>query len=81
MSGIEVVGLVCAIVSAFTAAVDLIRKRKAKKETKQVALEESLAIGPSRVQEKYDGGFARLGTRFAQGDGKVYFSNNFQVGC
>jgi hypothetical protein len=79
MSGLEVVGLVCAIVSAFTGAAALIRKRKAKKEKQAVqeALEQSLALGPPSVRGEYDHGFARLGPRFARGDGvcKLFFSS------
>ena len=70
MSGIEVVGLVCAIVSAFTGAAALLKKRKAKKEAKRLAVEQSLAIGPPTVQGEYDRDFARLGQKFAKGDGE-----------
>jgi hypothetical protein len=72
MSGLEVVGIVCAIISAFTGAAALVKKRKAKKEKKaaQEALEKSLELGPFSVQGEYDHGFARLGQRFAKGDGK-----------
>jgi hypothetical protein len=72
MSGIEVVGLVCAIISAFTRAAALLKKRKAKKEEpkrQRDAVERSLAIGPPTVRGEYDRDFARLGTRFARGDG------------
>lgn len=72
MSGIEVVGLVCAVVPAFTGAAALLRKRKAKKEDaerKRQAVGKSLAIGPPTVQGEYDHDFARLGLMFAKGDG------------
>ena len=59
------VNIVRAIISAFTTAVDLIRKRKVKKEAKQVASKESLAIGPPRVQEEFNSNFAKLWPRFA----------------
>ena len=74
MSGLEVVGLVCAIVSAFTGAAELIRRRKAKKtKNAKEAVEKSLALGPPTVRGEYDHGFARLGPRFAKGDGEFWF--------
>ena len=72
MSGIEVVGLVCAIVSAFTGAAALLKKRTAKKEDakrEREAVEKSLGIGPPTVQGEYDRDFARLGPIFAKGHG------------
>jgi hypothetical protein len=72
MSGIEVVGLVCAVVSAFTGVAALLKRRKAKKEEaerEREAVEKSLAIGPPTVLGEYDRDFTRLGPMFAKGDG------------
>lgn len=76
MSGAEpvvVLGLVCAIVSAFTGAAALLQQRKAKnqeqsRQAEQEAVEQSLVDGAPSVQRQYDYGFARLGERFKRGD-------------
>ena len=69
MDPISVAALVCAIVSAYTGAAVLIKKKK--KEKLAVALQNSLEVAPSQVQKEYDYDFSRIGSRFATGDGKT----------
>ena len=74
MSGLEVVGLVAGIVSAFTGAGGLFRNwRRDRKERrlqeKNQRLEQTLVKGSSDVQTTYDHDFRRLGPMFARGDG------------
>ena len=76
MSGLEVVALVAGIVSAFAGSASLFRewreKRKERKSQAQNAnLQRSLTSGGSQVQGEYDQDFARLGRRFAVGDGPL----------
>jgi len=82
MSGIEVVGLVCAIVSAFAGALGLFRRRTRQNDWKTVPVRESLAQGRLRIQAEYDRHFARLGQRFALGDckGDLFLCGNFISG-
>ena len=77
MSGVEVAALVAAVISAFTASMDLVRKYKRKKLQKRSAaqmaaipVEESLAKGPPCIQSEYNRNFSLLGQRSAQGDGE-----------
>jgi preprotein translocase subunit SecA len=75
MSGIEIVAGVAAIVTAFNGSVKLYRswkeKRKERLEAKENQnLEQSLTIGGTTVQREYDSHFAKLGPKFAVGDGK-----------
>lgn len=74
MSGLEVAALVCAIVSAFTGAAELLRRRKAKKERKRKEVEQSLELGPRKVRGEYERGAMGWGRRFAVGDGKITFA-------
>ncbi|KAE9375165.1 hypothetical protein N431DRAFT_402497 [Stipitochalara longipes BDJ] len=74
MDPVSIVGLVCAIVSAFTGAASLFKERKARKrgrtekEKSAAALQKSLEIAPPQVQREYDDDFSRIGERFATGD-------------
>ena len=69
MSGIKVVSLVVAIVSAFTDAAILCKKRRKALALKLAAsLENSFVVDPPRMQSEYDADIARIGPRFAQGD-------------
>ena len=79
MSGLEVVAVVAAIVSAFGSAGKLLiewknkrnkKKLLKKKEAEAAILEQSLSIGGSKVQSQYDASFAVLGAIFARGDGQ-----------
>ena len=80
MSGLEVVATVAAIVSAYAGAGTLLHIWRKKRRTKKAALltpqyqtaDTSLAQGGSRVQKTYDDDFARLGAKFARGDGTRY---------
>ena len=74
MSGVEVVGTICGIISAFTGAYAAFTKwRKKRKERKQEpqnqALEDSLKSGASDIQIHYAQYVVLLGPRFASGDG------------
>ena len=76
MSGIEVVGLVAAIVSAFTSATDLFIKWKEKrkdgrKQKNNESAEMVLRTSGSEVQREYDRDFAMLGEAFSKGDRKL----------
>jgi len=79
MSGIEVVAAVGAIISAVNGSVNIYRswqeKRRERKENQQnKQLEQSLVLSSSAVQSEYDQDFARLGQRFATGDGEPALS-------
>lgn len=74
MSGVEVVGIVAGIVSAFTAAAKLLndwkeKKRERKEHRENINLSVSLVSGSSDVQSKYDQYVARVGRTYAIGDG------------
>ncbi|MCJ1230610.1 hypothetical protein MMC12_007284 [Toensbergia leucococca] len=73
MSGLEVVGLIAGITSAFVGAKSYLLARKKREEVKAKrqeaeALRTSLVRGKTEVQEEYDSDFARLGAPFARGD-------------
>lgn len=73
MSGLEVVGLVAGIVSAFSGAASLYRDwRKGRREREQRQENENLEAvvrqGGPDIQEEYDRDFRRLGQVFARGD-------------
>ena len=75
MSGLEVVGLVAGIVSAFGSAGYLYRdwreqRKKRKTEAANKQLTELVKISGPRIQEEYDRDFRRLGQAFARGDGE-----------
>ena len=78
MSGLEVVGLVAAIVSAFTGGTDLFikwrdRKRQRRREAENNNAELILRRGAPAVQNEYDADFRRLGRAFARGDGETVY--------
>jgi hypothetical protein len=75
MSGIEIATSVAAIVQAFNESVTLYRSWRDKRRgrlgnAQNQNLERSLTIGGTTVQREYDGHFARLGCKFAVGDGE-----------
>jgi hypothetical protein len=75
MSGLEVVAAITGIVGAFNGSVTLYRswrdaKRERREKEENRRLERSLTVGSTTVQQEYDTHFARLGQRFAIGDGK-----------
>lgn len=74
MSGLEVVGLIAGIVSAFSGAANLYRdwrskKREREKQQQNENLSQVLVTSGPDVQRHYDDDFRRLGQRFARGDG------------
>ena len=74
MSGLEVIAAVTGIISAFTASVKMFqdwreKKKQRKRDSQNAELALSLASGGRAVQQEYDQHFARLGRRFAMGDG------------
>jgi hypothetical protein len=78
MSGLEVVAIVAAIVSAFHASVEILSKIKQRQASQRdklahdsAGLELSLSRGGSDVQQEYNLDFARIGPSFAKGDGIV----------
>jgi hypothetical protein len=76
MSGLEVVAAVTGIISAFNGSLTIYRdwrekKRERKENARNQNLELSLIRGSNSIQEEYDRDFARLGRRFAVGDGKA----------
>jgi hypothetical protein len=77
MPGLQVVDIVCAIISAYTAAHGWFQGRKDRKESKRKQkaeheLERSLVRSPLRLRGEYDHDLARLGKVFARGDGKNF---------
>ena len=79
MSGLEVVAAVAGIVGAYAASASVYyawrNKRQARiTNTQNQGLEVSLTTGKTAVQREYDEHFARLGRRFAVGDGEFFRS-------
>jgi len=77
MSGLEVVGAVSAVISAFHGGAELVkiikkkhRRRKNKQAYQEEALQESLQNGERQVGLKYTTDFRELGPRFQTGDGE-----------
>jgi hypothetical protein len=77
MSGLEVVMLVTAIVSAYSGTALYLKERKKKKmnkareRTKGLGkLRDAVIAAPPQIQREYDHDFARIGPTFATGDGK-----------
>ena len=74
MSGLEVLALLAAIVSAFTGGSELFMKWRARRRERK-ALKQNDAVGTilrrgaPEVKAEYDRDFARLGRVFARGDG------------
>ncbi|MCJ1445374.1 MAG: hypothetical protein MMC23_005879 [Stictis urceolatum] len=72
MSGLEMLALIPAIVSAFVSAGSFLRNRRIQKDAARRAerqkSERSLQLGQSSVNSQYYGGIARLGNRFVVGD-------------
>ena len=86
MSGVEVVAAVAGIVSAFQASVTLYplwrdRRMGRRRLLENQILENSLSQGAFAVQTEYDRGFARLGERFAVGDGMYIFLFPLDICC
>lgn len=76
MSGLEVVGVIAGIISAYTSAHLVFQNwrkaRESRRHNKQnLKLDNSLLVGSSTIQQTYDEHFARLGRRFAVGDGEL----------
>jgi len=75
MSGLKVVGIVAGIVSAFAAAVKLFNDWKEKKQERKehegnVTLSVSFVSGSDDIQNEYDQYFAKVGRKYAIGDGR-----------
>lgn len=77
MSGLEVVGAVSAVVSAFHGGAELVkiikkrhRRRKTRQAFQEEALQESLQTGEKQVGLRYATDYNELGVRFRMGDGK-----------
>ncbi|KAH8719420.1 hypothetical protein GQ44DRAFT_829304 [Phaeosphaeriaceae sp. PMI808] len=75
MSGIEVVALVAAIVSAFTGTASYLKGRKkrkiekAEKKKKELSkLQDAVVLAPPKIQREYNRDVARIGPKFASGD-------------
>ncbi len=73
MSGLEVVGVIAGIISAYTGAHVVFQNwrkaRESRRHNKQnLKLDNSLVVGSSTIQQTYEDHFARLGQRFAVGD-------------
>ncbi|KAF2828877.1 hypothetical protein CC86DRAFT_404751 [Ophiobolus disseminans] len=75
MSGLEVVALVAAIISAFSGTASYLKERKKRKEEKAEAkrkamqsLELAVISAPPQIQVEYDRDFTRIGAKFASGD-------------
>jgi len=72
MSGLEIVAAVAGIVSASSGSIELYRswrdKERARRNSQNQRLERSLERGGTKVQEEYNGHFARLDQAFAIGD-------------
>ncbi|KAH7079316.1 hypothetical protein BKA63DRAFT_263650 [Paraphoma chrysanthemicola] len=75
MSGVEVVALVAAIISAFTGTISLLKERRARKRNKtrerledMDRLRRAMIEAPTQIQLEYDYDFARIGPAFASGD-------------
>jgi len=77
MAGLEIVAAITGIVSAFNGSITLYRswrdKRRERRNAQNQDLERSLSLGRTTVQQEYNVHFARLGQRFAIGDGKCIF--------
>jgi hypothetical protein len=78
MSGLEVIAAVTAIIEVFNSSATLFRewsqKRRERREHRENRkLEQSLIVGSSSVRNEYDPDFARLGRKFAVGEGNTYF--------
>ena len=78
MSGLEVVALVVGIVSAFSGTASFLRELKKKKKDESShksvriqRLQKAVELAPPEIQQEYDNDFARIGRRFAVGDGEV----------
>lgn len=75
MFGLEVVGIVASIISAFVSSASLFRewrekRRERRKNDQNSILQISLSSGSSQIQGEYEQDFSRLGSRFAVGDGR-----------
>ncbi|KAF1947199.1 hypothetical protein EJ02DRAFT_137161 [Clathrospora elynae] len=75
MSGLEVVGLVAGIVSAFSAMASFLAARNEKKaenarrkREEMEKLQTAIILAPPQIQSEYDYDFARIGSKFAAGD-------------
>jgi hypothetical protein len=80
MLGLDVVGIVASIVSAFVGSASLFRewrekRRERRKNNQNSSLQISLSSGSSQVQGKYEQDLSRLGYRFAVGDGRCNLFN------
>lgn len=77
MPVLETIAAVAAIVGCFQAASSFYQTRKGRKEAKKRAendesVEKSLSLGRIRSQDEYNRDFARLGRKFAVGDGRTH---------
>ena len=76
MSGLEIIGLVAGIVSAFSSAGTFFldwKKKRREREQQQAnqRLQQLVQSGGGDIQTEYDQDFRRLGQVFARGDGKA----------
>ena len=86
MSGLEVVGLVAGIVSAYSGAAQLYQnwrneKRERQRKLKNEQLRQVVSTSGPQVQHVYDQDFRRLGRRFARGDGKRSAMGWIKLSC
>ena len=76
MSGVEVVALIAGIVSAFAGTASYLKERKKrkmekaeKKKKEMETLRHAVKSAPPQIQRRYDIDLARIGPKFASGDG------------
>lgn len=79
MSGLEFVALVVRIVSAFSGTASFLRELKNRKKDRSPhrssslkTLQNAVNLAPPQIQKEYDQDFAKIGQRFATGDGKSF---------
>lgn len=77
MSGLEVVGAVSAVISAFHGGAELVkiikkkhRRRRTRQAFREEALQESLQTGETQIGLRFATDYNELGVPFRMGDGK-----------
>jgi hypothetical protein len=80
MSGLEAIPITFGIITVITQAMSWFKNwRKERRERKENArnkrLKKSLVICRTDIQREFDRCFARLGQRFAVGDGKLQYND------
>jgi hypothetical protein len=81
VEALAIAGSVAAIISAFRDAQEMFRTWKKKRRQRNEAgrpdsYERSLDTGSSLIKRDYDSHYARLGSAFARGDGKICSFNH-----